>query len=474
MAGRASFLPFLLILLLVAQVGCVKGGAQPLQIWHCYNNDSAVGPGSVRPIWIDPTDWKVGHIQTPNFPSPFPLPLECLWIFNNTRLLRNSRNQLQKYLHFYFTQFYLDDNILTVTSLNTIWPLKSSKILNWTDVDSIGTWSNAKQMQSSRDDTYILLRLQIRSKSYDNLHKRVLEVSDVYGFNITYESLPSPSERSDVCTLGLCNYNGECFLNYNSTSKHVGDFFCRCAYPKFAPTRNKLFQGNRCQYHTDNEECTKDINPCQNGGMCRYQSSRYIDCKCLNGFEGSLCEKKLKTRPTPSSTSSYDICPRYFAQVEVDPEKLAKVFSTIKTFVLPKLMRKEGRIRLFKRFGPNKTTGGVISFRWDHDNVTSERIEALQAALQLIDPSEHRLAATELANKKIKVSTFCAQKKVVVTPERGNSSVILQGDLFTLSCMVSGATKPIFVWYKNDVYNINQTIAQRYYTCGTQNVTTVI
>jgi hypothetical protein len=40
--------------------------------------------------------------------------------------------------------------------------------------------------------------------------------------------------------------------------------------------------------------------------------------------------------------------------------------------------------------------------------------------------------------------------------------------------MVSGATKPIFVWYKNDVYNINQTIAQRYYTCGTQNVTTVI
>jgi hypothetical protein len=62
------------------------------------------------------------------------------------------------------------------------------------------------------------------------------------------------------------------------------------------------------------------------------------------------------------------------------------------------------------RFGPNKTTGGVISFRWDHDNVTSERIEALQAALQLIDPSEHRLAATELANKKIKVSTFCAQK----------------------------------------------------------------
>jgi hypothetical protein len=104
MAGRASFLPFLLILLLVAQVGCVKGGAQPLQIWHCYNNDSAVGPGSVRPIWIDPTDWKVGHIQTPNFPSPFPLPLECLWIFNNTRLLRNSRNQLQKYLHFYFTQ----------------------------------------------------------------------------------------------------------------------------------------------------------------------------------------------------------------------------------------------------------------------------------------------------------------------------------------------------------------------------------
>lgn len=73
-------------------------------------------------------------------------------------------------------QFYLSDNILTVTSLNSSWPLKRRNLLKWSEVDSIGVWTNGRQMQSTIEDTYILLRLKIRSKSYDRLHKRVLEV----------------------------------------------------------------------------------------------------------------------------------------------------------------------------------------------------------------------------------------------------------------------------------------------------------
>ena len=76
-----------------------------------------------------------------------------------------------------YFQFYLEDNILNVTSLTTThWPLNSTDVLNWTQVESLGNWSSARQMQSTKEDTYILLRMKANFKSYDRLHKRVLEV----------------------------------------------------------------------------------------------------------------------------------------------------------------------------------------------------------------------------------------------------------------------------------------------------------
>ena len=50
----------------------------------------------------------------------------------------------------------------------------------------------------------------------------LFQVDDVFGFNITYELLPSKQQRRDVCTLTLCNFNGQCFLNLNQTTGHVG------------------------------------------------------------------------------------------------------------------------------------------------------------------------------------------------------------------------------------------------------------
>ena len=49
-----------------------------------------------------------------------------------------------------------------------------------------------------------------------------LQINDVHGFNITYEYRNSPKERQDVCSLSLCNYNGECFIHANETSMEVG------------------------------------------------------------------------------------------------------------------------------------------------------------------------------------------------------------------------------------------------------------
>ena len=77
-----------------------------------------------------------------------------------------------------FLQFYLEDNLLNVTSLSSpVWPLKGRReVLNWSEVDSLGNWSSAGQMQSVKEDTYILLKMKANSQSYDRLHKRVLEV----------------------------------------------------------------------------------------------------------------------------------------------------------------------------------------------------------------------------------------------------------------------------------------------------------
>ena len=74
-------------------------------------------------------------------------------------------------------QFYLEDHILEVTSLASEWPLEEKAVLNWGDVENLGKWESAdRQMQSEAAETYLLLRMRANSKSYDRLHKRVLEV----------------------------------------------------------------------------------------------------------------------------------------------------------------------------------------------------------------------------------------------------------------------------------------------------------
>ena len=71
-----------------------------LDISQCKSSGSSnIDKGLVKPIWIDPNEFKVGFLQTPKFPLPFPLPLECLWIFDLTKIKKSK-----KYLQFYFTQ----------------------------------------------------------------------------------------------------------------------------------------------------------------------------------------------------------------------------------------------------------------------------------------------------------------------------------------------------------------------------------
>ena len=96
------------VLLLLLQVASLSSCNQTLlPIYPCNSSPTSRGTThgtearTVRPTWIDPTVSQVGLLQTPNFPRPFALPLECLWIFDLTGLSRQAKTN---YLHFYFTQ----------------------------------------------------------------------------------------------------------------------------------------------------------------------------------------------------------------------------------------------------------------------------------------------------------------------------------------------------------------------------------
>ena len=93
--------------------------SQDVQEFVCQHSSetSPQGTSVVRPTWIhlSPSplgslaqkEPKVGFLRTPNFPLPFQLPLECLWIFNLTEI-SSGRQANPLFLHFYFTQVSVD------------------------------------------------------------------------------------------------------------------------------------------------------------------------------------------------------------------------------------------------------------------------------------------------------------------------------------------------------------------------------
>ena len=108
--GKVFGLAIILLLTPVFSGGNPQQNSFPVPISACNSVENSVKSTEdenslrtdiVRPTWIDLTTSQVGLLQTPKFPQPFALPLECLWIFNLTEIPATSR---RNYLHFYFTQ----------------------------------------------------------------------------------------------------------------------------------------------------------------------------------------------------------------------------------------------------------------------------------------------------------------------------------------------------------------------------------
>jgi len=289
----------------------------------------------LEPAWIDFRKGQFGFVQTPGFPHHFPLPLRCIWVFNRT--------EEHIFLHIYFTQYYLRKSYLTISTWDE-WPyemttaddeggqgrlrirryddrklsfaqIESWKALNKSDGDD---WQSYQTLRNS-GEKYTVLALDIKQNSYDGLHDRVLEVSDTYGFNITFEGDSSTRPRSKRCNLKTCNYNGQCQFTAN-----LSDYYCNCTYPRDAPTQTRHFEGDQCQFSAGRKQCEKEINICQNGGQCRYRTSQFVECYCQEGWTGDVCDQR---KPPPRIDKICGgQCKRFFAAWKIPSTVVNKTY----------------------------------------------------------------------------------------------------------------------------------------------------
>ena len=71
--------------------------------YTCINQATHHADQPIKPTWIHSSNdaqRNIGMLATPNFPNRFPLPLRCMWIFDNTGYTNNVKNKL----FIYFTR----------------------------------------------------------------------------------------------------------------------------------------------------------------------------------------------------------------------------------------------------------------------------------------------------------------------------------------------------------------------------------
>ncbi|KAL5016581.1 hypothetical protein ScPMuIL_006170 [Solemya velum] len=208
---------------------------------------------------------KRGGYKFSEFPNEFPTPISCEWIIEAST---------QKKIILYFTQFYLNSSF-------TIWDMKYYDSSEKSTIDKrkrgeIIIYENRMDFLVSRR-RFVLIRFTAEEIA-TNMHVRVERyLMNVYGFNITYEIVPSSTAvKENTCSIHKCSFLGKCLANAD-----FSDYKCEC----FGE-----FYGDSCQF---GEHCSPRHNrtTCYNGGTCRYhEGSKTNHCDCPPGFIGFMCE----------------------------------------------------------------------------------------------------------------------------------------------------------------------------------------
>ncbi|ELU16131.1 hypothetical protein CAPTEDRAFT_140026 [Capitella teleta] len=185
-------------------------------------------------------DGPAGHIQTPDFPKPFPLPLSCKWILYTPPGYKAV---------VYFTQFYVRHGFTMAE-----YELYEDEDFYIGKTD-LGTVNFEEEMESVQPyKPYLVLRFNV-GPTMGNMHLRVEHfLLDVYGFNITYEIIPKVEPQTPACSVHNCSFLGNCLA-----SRDYRQYTCQCF---------DGFYGEHCQF---GPYCDPAIgmNMCRNGGTCR-------------------------------------------------------------------------------------------------------------------------------------------------------------------------------------------------------------
>lgn len=159
-------------------------------------------PSLVNPCGGILTD-KQGIIQTPNFPNPFNVPIQCAWIIDASSFWGSPNASIFVYL----TQQYALGGL---TFKEYMYYSDDFKVPS--EMETIIKEENATRTVSVQSNSpFLEIKFQL-----DNLygtHLRVMDhLLDVYGFNITYE-IDTP--KSYQCSSKRCSFLGNCLAARN-------------------------------------------------------------------------------------------------------------------------------------------------------------------------------------------------------------------------------------------------------------------
>ena len=99
-AAASRLRPFLLVFAVLPLPSCY--GYTSVPTFQCGNPDKS---GVTQ---IDAGRYPAGQLETPDFPHLFPLPVSCVWIFDNSRWRERGENFRRRsgrpHIHVYFTE----------------------------------------------------------------------------------------------------------------------------------------------------------------------------------------------------------------------------------------------------------------------------------------------------------------------------------------------------------------------------------
>ncbi|XP_023311270.1 LOW QUALITY PROTEIN: uncharacterized protein LOC108910229 [Anoplophora glabripennis] len=223
-----------------------------------------------------------GIINTPNFPGPFDVPINCEWVID-AQLLTSSNTSIVVYL----TQLFVFEG-LTFTEYQLY---GSDYKINARLIHRVNETNISRVRWVQTFQSFLVIRLKLPSA--DSAHLRVLDrFLDVFGFNITYE-ITTGTVRPNPCTMMDCGFTGICYDHYTK-------FSCECFHG---------YSGPNCSDGPQSYCYSNGVSICKNNATCLHVGVSAVKCYCPKGFTGNMCEIPVTISSAKECSTCRMACP---------------------------------------------------------------------------------------------------------------------------------------------------------------------